>query len=250
MKTGGMNDRKAVIFAGGKISPEFASAVLQQLPGCFVAAADAGLRVCDRIGRAPDLLVGDFDTVDAETLGRYLHREGVRVERHNPVKNASDLELTVSSLKDSGFREILALGALGGRADHALANIRLAFFSGIQGLRLILLDEQNRISCAVCSGEKQVLRIRRSSQWGRYVSFFACGGTLSGFTLSGFRYPLSNYTLTENGPPSFTVSNEISGETAAVAFTGPAHTGLIVMETSDGCRETMVSPFTNFETEG
>lgn len=259
--------RTGLIIAGGELELAFLQQVLAELDsrgGACIAAADAGLRACDLCGRAPDLLLGDFDTVEKPLLERYLARPGIRVERHDPVKDASDLELAVDSLLKSGIRDAVVLGALGGRADHTYANFRLTYYAARRGMKLVLLDPQNRITCylagdagtagedaeaggtgnpgdiretgdAVNNGDAvpREVRIRRGDQWGKYVGFFPIGGEIRHLTLSGFRYPLHDFTLNDRTSPSLTVSNEITEESGTVRFAGDPGAGLLVIESRD-----------------
>ena len=242
-----------IIIAGGDLSPAFAEKIIKETGSrgsLCIAAADAGLEILDRIGLVPDILLGDFDTVKQEILGGYTDRKDVEVIRHNPVKDASDMELTADVLYDRGIREALVLGALGGRADHTLANIRLTYWMRRRGAEFILLDPRNRIRCLVTeSGEnpetgaspapesgalqENVFTLRRDAQWGRYIGLFALGGTIRHLTLEGFKYPLKDFTLDERGLPSLTISNEITAEEGIVRFSGDPGTGLLVMETAD-----------------
>ena len=59
--------------------------------------------------------------------------------------------------------------------------------------------------------------IRKDSQFGKYVSFFAAGETVEGLTLKGFKYPLDHYRLTTDNCGR-TVSNEIQEEKAKVLY--------------------------------
>ena len=59
--------------------------------------------------------------------------------------------------------------------------------------------------------------LKKSEQFGKYVSFFPFGGNVTDLTLEGFKYPLSNYCLTA-ADSGLTVSNEIISEHARVTF--------------------------------
>lgn len=229
--------RTGLILAGGDLDLPFAKKVIGDLSrrgGILLAAADAGLEACEKLGVAPDLLLGDFDTVRQEILDRYLDRAGVRVERHNPVKDASDLELASDALSREGVTDAVVLGALGGRADHTYANIRLTYHAALRGMRLSLLDPQNRIRCAVSAGDAPLeLQIPKEEQWGKYVGFFPVGGAVRHLTLTGFKYPLTDFTLTDRTSPSLTVSNEITAGDGIIRFAGDAGSGLLIMESRD-----------------
>ena len=227
-----------IILAGGDLTPEYAEKIIDEYSSrgeVFLAAADAGLEICDKAGRKPDLLLGDFDTVKQEVLQEYLGLDGLSLERHDPVKDASDLELCVDSLLDRGIRNAVILGALGGRADHTLANIRLTYYGMRKGMDLRLLDPQNRIRCFRAEGSGSFF-IPRVSQWGKYVGLFPIGAASVTISLEGFRYPLKEYELSDASSPSFTISNEITGEEGTVRFRGPDRAGLIVIESKDRAR--------------
>lgn len=222
---------RGFILAGGDLTPEFASSVLHSLERSrlFVIAADGGLEICAALAVEPDLILGDFDTVEPPLLKQY---EGGRVERYNPEKDASDLELAAEALRKRGIREGIVLGALGGRADHGFSNIRLCYYEAKQGLRLILLDEQNRICCYTGEGMQRIV-VPRSEQWGHYLSIFPIGGAVESVTMEGFRYPLAAQRLSDQGSPTLTVSNELSEAEGRICFCPVDGSGLLVMETRD-----------------
>ena len=144
-------EKTGIIIGGGDLTPAFAEKIIRESGSrgsLCIAAADAGLeildriglapdillgdfdtvkQVLDRIGVAPDILLGDFDTVKQDVLGVYTDRKDVEIIRHNPVKDASDMELTADVLLERGIRRVLVLGALGGRADHTMANLLLIY---------------------------------------------------------------------------------------------------------------------------
>ena len=265
-------EKTGIIIGGGDLTPAFAEKIIRESGSrgsLCIAAADAGLEILDRIGVAPDILLGDFDTVKQDVLGIYTDRKDVEIIRHNPVKDASDMELTADVLLERGIRRVLVLGALGGRADHTMANLLLIYRMRRKGAEFLILDPRNRIRCLmvpeetemtgaenVCGAEtvpdaeyvcgtetvpdteyvcgtETVFSLRRDAQWGRYVGLFAVGGTIRHLTLEGFKYPLTDHTLNARGIPSLTISNEILAETGVIRFGGDPGTGLLVMETAD-----------------
>ena len=241
-------EKTGIIIGGGDLTPAFAEKIIRESGSrgsLCIAAADAGLEILDRIGVAPDILLGDFDTVKQDVLGVYTDRKDVEIIRHDPVKDASDMELTADVLLERGIRRVLVLGALGGRADHTMANLLLIYQMRRKGAEFLILDPRNRIRCLmvpeetettgaenVC-GTETVFSLRRDAQWGRYVGLFAVGGTIRHLTLEGFKYPLTDHTLNARGIPSLTISNEILAETGVIRFGGDPGTGLLVMETAD-----------------
>lgn len=227
--------KRALLIASGHTDKYFAERVISALreienPLTF-AAADGGLRTFDMLGLRPALLVGDFDTVEPEILARYLDCPDIEVQRHNPVKDDSDLALAIGALAEKGCTEIYVLGALGGRADHSLANMRLCYAFKKRGVSLYLLDEQNRIRCVLAA--ERHFSLRRDRQWGKYLGFFPIGGTVKIEKLRGVRYPLTDFSLSDATAPTLTVSNEISADSAELELSGDPAAGLLLIESCD-----------------
>ena len=148
-------EKTGIIIGGGDLTPAFAEKIIRESGSrgsLCIAAADAGLEILDRIGVAPDILLGDFDTVKQDVLGIYTDRKDVEIIRHNPVKDASDMELTADVLLERGIRRVLVLGALGGRADHTMAN-------------LLLIYQMERKQCSPCGGTPSGADMSVSLQW-------------------------------------------------------------------------------------
>ena len=59
--------------------------------------------------------------------------------------------------------------------------------------------------------------LKKSEQFGKYVSFFSLDGDVPGLTLKGFKYPLNRHYLTASDS-GLTVSNEIVEEEASIEF--------------------------------
>ena len=67
------------------------------LAGCrLIVCADGGARHLSRIGRMPDMLVGDMDSIQPDELAK-LEAGNVRMRRFSPEKNFTDSELAVEA---------------------------------------------------------------------------------------------------------------------------------------------------------
>ena len=95
-------------------------------------AADAGLKHLEALGLAPDLLVGDLDS-----LGKAP--EGLPLLRHPVEKDDTDMELALNEGATRGYRRFLLYGGSGGRIDHFLANLQLIAHASREGLTAILV---------------------------------------------------------------------------------------------------------------
>ena len=100
----------------------------------FLIAADKGLAQLHLRGAAPDLTVGDFDS-----LG--FVPEGAAVVRHPIRKDDTDMLLAVREGLSRGYRRFLLYGGVGGRLDHTLANLQTLAYLRRHGARGYLYDQ-------------------------------------------------------------------------------------------------------------
>jgi len=89
-----------------------------------IIAADGGLQHCQRLGIHPAVVIGDLDSADPHALD-WAKANNARVIHYPPAKNETDLELALMYAIDQGLQQIRIVGALGGRTDHAIANLLL-----------------------------------------------------------------------------------------------------------------------------
>ena len=188
---------KCVIFCAAACD----SLITPLAAGDFVIAADGGLAHAQRLGIAPDEILGDFDSLGYTPTG----------SRVFPVeKDDTDAMLAVRRGLELGFREFLLYGSLDGpRLDHTVANFQtLAFLTehgasgtlvGLTTLATVLKEGTLRFP-AGCRGN---------------ISVFCLGPDARGVTLRGLHYPLDNASLTSTFPLG--VSNHFTGEEAAIS---------------------------------
>src|SRR5215208_8142287 len=106
---------KAVLVASGDPQPTDARWLADAE---LVVAVDGGAAWLTSIGRRPDALVGDLDSVDPELVA-VLQDAGVPIERHPTDKDASDTALGLDYARRHGASEVVVIGAFGGsRLDH------------------------------------------------------------------------------------------------------------------------------------
>ena len=107
------------LFVGG--DPPFPTAVSTGFADLTIAA-DSGYALATALGRRVDVLVGDLDSIDSESL---LHAEssGVDIRRHPAQKDDTDFELAIHTAAALGIDRLLIVGGLGGRLDHLIGII-------------------------------------------------------------------------------------------------------------------------------
>jgi thiamine pyrophosphokinase len=140
-------------------SPEVTSAELLRwlAERCgFVCAVDSGADRARAAGITPDLLIGDFDSIEPLTLEGY-RQEGVKLKRFDPYKDASDLELAIAELSHRGVRALVGAQVLGGRTDHALA--ALGNFVQARDLQTALIADRQAVVFLSAEGMRKSLEL-------------------------------------------------------------------------------------------
>ena len=175
----------------------------QPQPGDLVLAADAGYEVCRREGIVPDLVLGDFDSMEQPADAKNVLR--VPVE-----KDDTDTMLAVKTALENDCDTVYIYGGTGGkRLDHTLANLQTLLYLRRRGARGYLYDN-DFVWTAI---ENESLTIRREVEWGLF-SAFCLGDRAEGIDETGFQYPLRDASLTPDFPLG--VSNHIVEDIAVV----------------------------------
>ena len=171
--------------------------------GDYVIAADAGYAACRAAGIVPDLLVGDFDSMDQPDFPNI---------RRAPVeKDDTDTGLALRQGLSLGYRTFRVYGGTGGaRLDHTLANLQLLLWLRRQGARGYLYD-RDFVYTAI---ENESITIPKAVEWG-LLSVFCLGAEARGVWESGVQYPLRDAALSAAFPLG--VSNHILAAEARVS---------------------------------
>ena len=185
---------------GGECGP------IQGLDGAeYMIACDRGLRYALDSELVPDIVIGDFDSLeDQEALDQFRN-----VVRYPKEKDDTDTMLAIKHAISLGFSNIQIFGAFGGRMDHFIANIQAAAYAAAHGAlcRMTGRDEE----AWVFSG--RTVSIPKKSGWS--FSLFALTDICSGVTLTDMKYPAENVTVTNTFPIG--ISNEYLADTTDVS---------------------------------
>ena len=170
-------------------------------------AADGGLRHTQSLGIAPDVILGDFDS-----LG-YVPEDS----RVFPVeKDDTDAMLAVRLGLERGCRWFEFYGALDGpRLDHTMANFQTLAYLATHGARGVLIG---RDYIATVLKEES---ISFPAEAEGILSLF-CLGASAEVSIEELHYPLSHGTLTPDFPLG--VSNHFIGKPARITV----HDGLVL----------------------
>lgn len=202
---------RILIITGGHIDEAFADAYIQKYQPEYMIVADGGMEFCRRSGLVPDCIVGDFDSVEKETLAYFRKMPQIIWKQFRPQKDETDTELAMTTAFEHGATELHIIGATGSRLDHVIGNIQLLYKALIRDIPAYIVDSNNRICLA-----DGVKRIKKKEQYGKYVSILPLTTTIEEITLRGFKYPLYKATLYSDN--TLGISNEIVEEEAEIGF--------------------------------
>jgi len=176
-----------------------------------VVAADGASATALTWGRAPDVVVGDLDSLgDAQRAA--LQERGSVFETYPRAKDQTDGEIALRAALARGARSIRIAGALGGtRFDHALANVLLLTLPELRGLDLALVDERHDVRVLRGPGS-----LTLTGTAGEIVTLLPLSTRASGVTTRGLLYALRDGTLL--GGHSRGVSNKLTGERALITL--------------------------------
>jgi thiamine pyrophosphokinase len=113
-------------------------------PADRVIAADSGAAYGRAWGWPVHLLIGDLDSLPP-TEADALQTAGVLVITAPAAKDETDLELALAYALADGAAQIVICAALGGRADHALANVLLLARPELAGLDVCIVEGRQTI---------------------------------------------------------------------------------------------------------
>ena len=214
---------KFVIISGGHIDDVFAVDWLKKNKYDCMIAADSGMDFLYRNEIVPDIIAGDFDSAKEESVAYFQGMNSVQVLKLNPIKDDTDTEFVIREAVRRGATEITLLGATGTRLDHVLANVNLLGIGVEEGVSIRLVDKYNHIRMT-----DACIEIKKSNQFGDYVSVLPVKGDAKGVTLEGMRYSLQDADIACFS--SLGVSNEIVEDTAKISVKQGT---LLVIESRD-----------------
>jgi thiamine pyrophosphokinase len=192
------------IVLGGAVNDydSFAS----ELTSCdYVVCADGGAAHLAKINVIPDLLVGDFDSIDRQELDKLL-KIGVPSRKYPPEKNRTDSELAVDAaiefINTKYFQHgksnrsdirIILLAATGSRPDHVLANQLMAAGLAREGYDVLMSDGVSRFY--FLNGPIRKIIDTEIFKFSFVVSAIALSNEVKGITYDGLKYPLNDFDL-------------------------------------------------------
>ena len=192
-----------LIVTGGSIDYKFACEYLKKYTWDYVVCADAGMKFCHTAGIQPDLILGDFDSVDDASYTYFKKTCRERMEQFPTHKGETDTELALLRAIAAGADAVTMIGATGTRIDHLLGNIQSLSFACRHGAKASLYGREARLHL-ISNGA-----IALPPCEGYSLSVLALTDRVENVCITGVKYPLHGALVTNSFPIG--VSNEWEG---------------------------------------
>ena len=159
----------------------------------YMIAADKGIETFYKNNIVPNMIVGDFDSVNKNILNE-MSTKVEEIKKLNPEKDYPDTWTAINEGIEKGAKKIYLLGATGTRLDHTLGNIGLLMMVKSKGIDLEIIDNNNKIYLA----KKSNMKI--CGKFGETISFHALSDCVKNFTIKGAKYNLESYDMSRLYP--------------------------------------------------
>lgn len=198
-----------LLFANGELEPgAWLDPYLAE--ATRLIAVDGGLRHLRALGRQPDLLIGDLDSISAEQLA-LIEAAGGEIRRFPVAKDETDLELALLLVIERYAEPVVVLGAFGGRLDQHLANILLLTHEAVRDRPVKLVAPYQEMWL---SQRETVIQ----GQPGDTVSLIPLAGDVHVLSTEGLAWALQDEWLRSG--PARGISNVMETAQARVTIAG------------------------------
>lgn len=171
----------------------------------LIIGADKGADFIRALGLVPHAVVGDLDSISAETLD-WVKKKNLIVREFPADKDKTDMELAIEEAVANGATEVTLTGAWGGRLDQSLANVFLLRAALRLGIDCCVREE---------GGDIYIVdrRLAFSGAPGDTVSLLALE-ECAGVVLDGFKYKIPDGKLIPGS--TLGISNVLLGKRGTI----------------------------------
>lgn len=176
---------RVLILANGE--PPSAALLARLVSECdFFLATDGAALTATRLGVFPDMVSGDFDSLDLSAAQALLPQTKFVP---TPDQNKTDLEKAFEIVRERGAESVTIVGAAGRRIDHTLGNFSLLLRWRAEYPNLPVVFATDGSETRAVLGE-----VTLETEPGDAVSLLSFDGHAR-VSVSGVRWPLENYSL-------------------------------------------------------
>jgi thiamine pyrophosphokinase len=180
----------------------------------YVICADGGLGYALAAGVAPDVVIGDFDSVSEDDIAKLPGDGSVEVIRLNPEKDDTDMIAAVKHAISKGLSDFVIVGGLSGRFDHSVGNVQTLSFLLDMKSKGWIIDGANR--CTMIGSDRGGAGRITIEPAPCYFSVLSYTERSEGVTIRNAKYETEKTLLTHSWPRG--VSNEfIEGKNAEIS---------------------------------
>ncbi|MGP6138734.1 MULTISPECIES: thiamine diphosphokinase [unclassified Jeotgalibaca] len=203
--------KKAIVVAGGN-KEGLKRLIGDDTEDCIIIGVDGGTIHLVNEGIIPDIAIGDFDSISQPELEK-LEAIIPTVVKLPSEKDLTDTEAALEYIKENLSVAVIEMyGLFGGRVDHMISNLWLAYHPSYQDIieKIIMKAEKNTV--AFFKPGNYVIKKENDK---KYLSFISMT-PVSNLILQNVKYNLDgkNYEA-----PIALVSNEFVGEEMQFSFT-------------------------------
>lgn len=184
---------KCIIMCAG----EYHRVPFEKKEGDLLIAADNGLSYLAKEGITPDLVIGDYDSLEGEGRKVFEDFKAAHPEAVITLPVEKDDTDTMAACRiglERGYREFTLLAALGGRLDHTIANIQTLLFLKDHNANGQILDE--KLSLRILRNE----RVDFTAPSDATFSLFALEHEIHHVSITGMQYELEGADMTDGFP--------------------------------------------------
>lgn len=170
----------------------------------FSVAVDSGGDIFYKNNILPNLLVGDLDSIDKKSL-TYFKDNKIKIEKYPCEKDLTDLEIGLNSLINNGCDKIYALGTIGTRIDHSLANIMILKKMYDLNYKCYMINDKNRVQ--YIESKKEIIIYKEYEN----ISIVPLSENGINVSLEGFYYKITDYEMelgSTTGISNYLLNNE------------------------------------------
>ena len=206
-----MCEKKRCVIVGGAAIGNYRK-VRSYLRGYdYIVYCDSGLKHMERLGAAPSLIIGDWDShvdphLDVETITLPV------------AKDDTDTVYAMREGMKRGFKDFLLIGSVGERLDHTLVNVYILTALENRGLHGMLVDDYSEMELISSWTDEEGTRCPGEAEVEDRYPFFslvAIEGEARGVTIRNAKFGLEYGSI---GPDyQYATSNEVlPGKTAKI----------------------------------
>ena len=155
----------------------------------LVIAADGGVKNCINLRIIPDLVIGDMDSITIKLMENLkADFKNIKFINTSHDKDESDTQLALDYAVNAGAKQILIIGATGGRIDHSFAN-----------LVLLASPKYKNANIKIIAEDLEIFVLRKpcviSGTIGKKISIFSLTPNTYFESTLGLKYGLKNEKL-------------------------------------------------------